>query len=91
MLKRGVLMKNILLEIQETLIKQEPHERIRFLRRQRNLTIKQAAEKFIITEKAWSDWESGKVIPRRKNRKRIAMILGVNERTIFGKLEIYIS
>ena len=78
-------MKEILNSFQEYFINCKPNERMRTLRRQRNLTIKQIAEKCIITEKMWSNWENGKAIPRKDSRKRIAFVLGVKEEMIFGK------
>lgn len=83
-------MEEILKNFQEVFMKNKPNVRIRILRRQKNFTIKQMAEKCITTEKAWSDWESGKVIPRKINKKRIARALGVDEKTIFGVPEIYV-
>lgn len=80
-------MMEVLRKINEKFVKMEVHERIRFLRKQNNLTIKEAAEKSITTEKCWSDWERGKAIPRDKNKKIIASVLGVEERIIFGELE----
>lgn len=84
-------MKQILINLQEIFIKSKPCERIRFLRKQKNLTIKQVSEKCITTEKAWSDWERGKSIPRDINQKRIAMVLGVNKDDIFGNPKGYIN
>lgn len=80
-------MMEVLRKINEEFIKMEVHERIRFLRKKNNLTIKEAAEKSITTEKCWSDWEHGKSIPRDKNKKIIASVLGVEERIIFGELQ----
>jgi len=80
-------MIEMLIKVNEEFVKKEIHERIRFLRKQNNFTIKQAAEKSITTEKCWSDWEHGKAVPRDKNKKIIASVLGVKENTIFGKLE----
>lgn len=80
-------MMEVLRKINEEFIKMEVHERIRFLRKQMNLTIKEAAEKSITTEKCWSDWERGKSIPRDKNKKIIASVLGVEQRIIFGELQ----
>lgn len=80
-------MMEVLRKISEEFVKMEVHERIRFLRKQNNFTIKEAAEKSITTEKCWSDWEHGKAIPRDKNKKIIATVLGVEQRIIFGKLE----
>ena len=78
-------MKKFLIDLQEIFMNSKFYERIRYLRKYRNLTIKQAAEKSITTEKCWSDWENGKVIPRKRNRKIIAAVLGVSEEIIFGK------
>lgn len=80
-------MKRFLSELQERFINVEFNERIKYVRRFRNLTIKQAAEISITTEKCWSDWESGKAIPRKGNRKIIASALKVREEMIFGKPE----
>ena len=80
-------MKKFLIDLQNMFINSEFYERIRYLRKYRNLTIRQAADKCIITEKCWSDWERGKVIPRPKNKKRIAEVLGVSVETIFGELK----
>jgi Helix-turn-helix. len=80
-------MMQVLRKISEEFIKMEVHERIRFLRKQNNFTIKEAAEKSITTEKCWSDWERGKAIPRDKNKKIIASVLGVEQRIIFGELQ----
>lgn len=80
-------MMEVLRKINEEFVKMEVHERIRFLRKQNNFTIKQAAEKSITTEKCWSDWERGKAIPRDKNKKIIASVLGVEERIIFGEVQ----
>ncbi|OOM78998.1 helix-turn-helix domain protein [Clostridium puniceum] len=77
-------MINILEKLHEKFLENESHERIKFLRRQNNLTIREAAEKSITTEKCWSDWEHGKVVPRDKNKKIIASVLGVDVETIFG-------
>jgi Helix-turn-helix. len=80
-------MMEVLRKINEEFVKMEVHERIRFLRKQNNFTIKEAAEKSITTEKCWSDWERGKAIPRDKNKKIIASVLGVEQRIIFGELQ----
>lgn len=80
-------MIELLRKISEEFAKKEVHERIRFLRKQNNLTIKEAAEKSITTEKCWSDWERGKAVPRDRNKKIIASVLGVKVNTIFGKSE----
>jgi hypothetical protein len=44
-------MMEVLRKINEEFVKMEVHERIRFLRKQNNFTIKEAAEKSITTEK----------------------------------------
>lgn len=80
-------MKKLLRDLQEMFINCKFYERIRYLRKCRNLTIKQAADKCIITEKCWADWETGKAIPRPKNKKRIAAVLGVTVEIIFGELK----
>jgi transcriptional regulator with XRE-family HTH domain len=82
--KEENIMKTILQDFQELFINIKPNERIRIIRKQRNLTIKQAAEICITTEKCWSDWENGKAIPRKSNRKPIALTLRVSVETIFG-------
>ena len=83
-------MKKLLSDLQELFVNIKFNERIRCLRKLRNLTIKQAAEKCIITEKCWSDWESGKAIPRRRNRRTIARALNVSEEIIFGNPKVYV-
>lgn len=83
-------MEKFLSELQERFMNIEFNERIKYLRRLRNLTIKQAAEISITTEKCWSDWENGNTIPRDKNRKIIARALKVREDIIFGKPNIYV-
>ncbi len=80
-------MIDIFRKLNEEFAKKQIHERIRFLRKQNDFTIKEAADKSITTEKSWSDWEHGKAVPRDKNKKIIASVLGVKENTIFGKLE----
>jgi transcriptional regulator with XRE-family HTH domain len=82
-------MKKILSEFQEMLINSKLCERIRYLRKLRNLTIKQAADKCITTEKCWSDWENGKAIPRKRNKRMISLVLNVSEEIIFGNPKIY--
>lgn len=82
-------MDRLLSELQEMFVNSEFYGRIRCLRKIRNLTIKQAAEISITTEKCWSDWENGKAIPRKENRKTIASALKVREEIIFGKPEKY--
>ncbi len=59
------------------------YERIKFLRRFHNWSIKKVAEKCITTEKAWWSWEKGLVIPTPRNKKVIASIFGVDEKIIF--------
>lgn len=80
-------MIDLFKKISEEFEQKEVHERIRFLRKQKNYTIKEAAEKSITTEKCWSDWERGKAVPRDSNKKAIASVLGVNVNIIFGKSE----
>jgi transcriptional regulator with XRE-family HTH domain len=82
-------MEKLLSELQEMFINKEIGGRIKYLRKMRNLTIKQAAEKSITTEKCWSDWENGKSIPRKGNRKIIASALNVSEEMIFGNPKEY--
>lgn len=82
-------MKGLLSELQEIFMNMKVCERIRYLRKLRNLTIKQAAEISITTEKCWSDWENGKAIPRKESRKLIASALNFSEEIIFGNLEKY--
>lgn len=82
-------MEKLLSEVQEIFITGEVCERIKYLRRFRGLTIKEVAEISITTEKCWSDWENGKAIPRKRNRKIIASALNVNEDVIFGKPKVY--
>lgn len=78
-------MDRLLSELQEMFVNSEFYGRIRYLRKIRNLTIKQVAEISITTEKCWSDWENGKAI----HRKIIASALKVREEIIFGKPEKY--
>lgn len=80
-------MVELFKKLSEEFEQMEVHERIRFLRKQKNFTIKEAAEKCITTEKCWSDWERGKAVPRDVNKKIIASVLGVKEYIIFGKSE----
>lgn len=82
-------MEKLLSELQEIFINIEFYERIKYLRKFRNLTIKQVAEISFTTEKCWSDWENGKAIPRKSSRKIIALALNVSEEIIFGKPEVY--
>ncbi|WP_160683865.1 helix-turn-helix transcriptional regulator [Clostridium sp. C2-6-12] len=82
-------MERLLIECQEIFMNSEVNERIRYLRKMRNLTIKQAAELSITTEKCWSDWENGKSIPRRGSKKIIAAALGVSEELIFENPKKY--
>lgn len=82
-------MKRLLSEFQELFINMKLCERIRHLRKLRNLTIKQAAKISITTEKCWSDWENGKAIPRKESRKLIASALNFSEEIIFGNLKKY--
>ena len=82
-------MNKLLHELQELYMNIKFHERIKYLRKFRNLTIKQAADKCITTEKCWSDWENGKAIPRKRNRKMIARVLNVSEEIIFGNPKVY--
>lgn len=76
-------MINIKEKLHEKFMRKKANEKIKFLRRENNLTIKEAAEKSITTEKCWSDWEHGKAVPRDKNKKIIASVLGVDVETIF--------
>ena len=80
-------MTELFTKLSQEFEQMEVHERIRFLRRQKGLTIKEAAEKCITTEKCWSDWEHGKAVPRDANKKIIASVLGVKQDIIFGKSE----
>lgn len=82
-------MEKFLCEFQEMIVNGEFYERIKYLRKFRNLTIKQAADKCIATEKCWSDWENGKAIPRKRNKRIIALTLNVNEEIIFGTPKVY--
>jgi len=59
------------------------YERIKFLRRFHNWSIKKVADKCITTEKAWWSWEHGLVTPTPRNKKVIASIFGVDEKIIF--------
>ena len=77
-------MQKFLSELQERFMNIKFNERIMYLRRFRNLTIKQAADICITTEKCWSDWENGKAIPRKRNKRMIASVLNVSEEIIFG-------
>ncbi|BCZ48994.1 hypothetical protein psyc5s11_50610 [Clostridium gelidum] len=82
-------MEKFLCDLQEMFMNSKFCERIRYLRKFRNLTIKQAADKCITTEKCWSDWENGKAIPRKRNRRIIASVLNVSEEIIFGTPKVY--
>ena len=82
-------MKKLLVDVQDMFINIKSNQRMKYLRQYRNLTIKQAAEKCITTEKCWSDWENGKAIPRKRNKKIIALVLNVNEEIIFGNPKTY--
>ena len=82
-------MEKFLSDLQEMFINIKFNERIMHLRKFRNLTIKQAADKCITTEKCWSDWENGKAIPRKRNRRIIALVLNVSEEIIFGNPKLY--
>lgn len=77
-------MINIKEKLHEEFMGKKANEKIKFLRRENDLTIKVAAEKSITTQKCWSDWEHGKAVPRDKNKKIIASVLGVEVETIFG-------
>lgn len=79
-------MNELFKELEEKFRKSKPSGRIRFLRKDKELTIKEMAEKCFTTEKTVSDWESGKAVPRRGNQKRIAIVLGVNKDVIFGEI-----
>jgi len=83
-------MKKLLTDLQEMYISIKFNQRMKYLRKTRNLTIKQAADKCITTEKCWSDWENGKAIPRKRNRRIIALTLNVSEEIIFGNPKIHI-
>jgi transcriptional regulator with XRE-family HTH domain len=77
-------MEKVLSDLQEKFMNSKFYERIKYLRKIRNLTIKQAADRCITTEKCWSDWENGRAIPRKRNRRIIALALNVSEEIIFG-------
>lgn len=77
-------MINVKKKLHEEFMRKKANEKIKFLRRENNLTIKVAAKKSITTEKCWSDWEHGKTVPRDKNKEIIASVLGVDVETIFG-------
>ena len=81
-------MDKLLGDLQESFVNNKFNGRIKYLRKFRSLTIKQAADKCIITEKCWSDWESGKAIPRKRNKKLIARVLNVSEEIIFGNPKV---
>lgn len=83
-------MKKFLSDFQELFVNIKFNERIRYLRKLRNLTIKEAADKCITTEKCWSDWENGKAIPRKRNKRIIAKVLNVSEEIIFGNPKVCI-
>ena len=82
-------MHKFLRDWQEMFVNSKFNERIKYLRKLRNLTIKQAADKCITTEKCWSDWENGKAIPRERNKRIIALVLNVSEEIIFGNPKTY--
>ena len=82
-------MKEILILIQEKLLKLKPNERIGYLRIYRNMNQSEMAEKCIATQKTVWSWEHGKSIPSKENKKVIASVLGVKKEMIFGKLEKY--
>lgn len=83
-------MKKFLSDLQEMFMNIKFYERIKYLRKFRNLTIRQAADKCITTEKCWSDWENGKAIPRKRNRRIIALALNVSEEIIFGTPKVFV-
>ncbi len=82
-------MEEFLSDLQERFMDSKFYERIKYLRKFRNLTIKQAADKCITTEKCWSDWENGKAMPRNVNKKIIASVLNVDQDIIFKKPKVY--
>lgn len=82
-------MKKFLSNFQEIIVNSKFGERIKYIRKFRNLTIKQAADRCITTEKCWSDWENGRAIPRKRNRRIIALVLNVSEEIIFGNPKVY--
>ena len=82
-------MKKFLSDFQELIVTIKCNERIKYIRKSKNLTIKQAADKCITTEKCWSDWENGKAIPRKRNKRMIASVLNVSEEIIFGTPKVY--
>ena len=65
------------------------YERIKFLRRFNNWSIKEVAEKCITTEKAWWSWENGLVTPTSRNKKVIASIFDMDEKIIFGEISSF--
>ncbi|AWK50016.1 XRE family transcriptional regulator [Clostridium beijerinckii] len=65
------------------------YERIKRLRKFHDWSIKKAADKCITTQKAWWNWENGKVIPTKRNRKLIASIFGVDMKIIFGEISLF--
>ena len=77
-------MDNFARECGEKFEKNKWHVRIRILRKVNNLSQKEFAEKCIITEKCVWSWESGNSVPSKRNKKVIAAVLGVDEKTIFG-------
>lgn len=82
-------MKEMLNMFQEEFINLKPHERIGYLRRRRNMTKAEMAERCITTQKCIWSWETGESKPSKRNRKIIAAVLEVNEQLIFGKLKKY--
>lgn len=53
-------------------------DRLRDSREKRGLTTYQAAELAGVSQSSWSDWETGKSVPRGSNRMRAAIALGVS-------------
>jgi len=83
-------MQKFLSDLQEMFMNIKFYERIKYLRKFRNLTIKQAADNCITTEKCWSDWENGKAMPRKENKRRIASVLNVSQDIIFKTPNVYV-
>lgn len=84
MIMEGIVMKSIIEIVTEKIENREWHERIRILRNLNDWSIKEVAEKCIITEKCVWSWEAGKSVPSERNKKVLAAVLGVEKETIFG-------
>ncbi|MFW6409546.1 MAG: helix-turn-helix transcriptional regulator [Halanaerobiales bacterium] len=71
----------------EKIIQQQPwYKKIEILRVIKDYKQKELAEKVGVDRRVYWNWENGASIPVKRNKKKLASILGVEEAEIFGDL-----